>query len=78
MASTRKLLREEAGVKLFEVGEPKSYGRANGSHYRISTMRQNQPRVLADLAEAEDAFDLEVISSLQDPVVQKMMSQTEH
>lgn len=78
MASTRKLLREEAGVKLFEVGEPKSYGRANGSHYRISTMRQNQPRVLADLAEAEDAFDLEVISSLLDPVVQKMMGQTEH
>ena len=78
MASTRKLLREEAGVKLFEVDEPKSYGRANGSHYRISTMRQNQPRVLADLAEAEDAFDLEVISSLLDPVVQKMMRPTEH
>jgi hypothetical protein len=78
MASTRKLLREEAGVKLFEVGEPKSYGRANGCHYRISTMRQNQPRVLADLTEAEDAFDLEVIASLLDPVVQQMMSRTEH
>lgn len=53
MASTKKLLREEAGVRLFEVGEPKSYGRANGCHHRISTMRQNQPRVLADLAEAK-------------------------
>ena len=78
MASTRKLLREEAGVKLFEVGEPKSCGRANGCHYRISTMRQNQPRVLADLTEAEDTFDLEVIASLLDPVVQQMMSRTEH
>lgn len=73
MASTRKLLREEAGVKLFEIGEPKSYGRANGCHYRISTMRQNQPRVLADLTEAEDAFDLEVIASLLDPVVQQLI-----
>ena len=78
MASTRKLLREEAGVKLFEVGEPKSYGRANGCHYRISTMRQNQPRVLADLTEAEDAFDLEVFASLIYPVVQQMITRTEH
>lgn len=73
MASFKKLLREEAGVKLFEVGERKSYGRANGCHYRISTMRQNQPRVLADLTEAEDAFDLEVIASLLDPIVQKLI-----
>jgi len=78
MASTRKLLREEAGVKLFEIGEPKSYGRSSGSHYRISTLRRNQPRVLANLAEAQDAFDLEVIASLMDPVVQQMISGTEH
>lgn len=78
MASFKKLLREEAGVKLFEVEEPKSYGRPGGCHYRLSTMRQTQPRVLADLNEAEDAFDLEVISSLMDPVVQQMMSRTEH
>lgn len=74
MASTRKLLREEAGVKLFEVGEPKSFGRANGCHYRISTMRRNQPTVLADLTEAQDAFDLEVIASLMDPVVQHLIA----
>ncbi|MFA4950446.1 hypothetical protein [Brevundimonas sp.] len=74
MASTRKLLREEAGVKLFEVGEPKSFGKANGCHYRISTMRRNQPMVLADLTEAQDAFDLEVIASLMDPVVQHLIA----
>lgn len=74
MASTRKLLREEAGVKLFEVGEPKSFGKANGCHYRISTMRRNQPTVLADLTEAQDAFDLEVIASLMDPVVQHLIA----
>lgn len=78
MASIKKLLREQAGVKLYEVAEQKSYGRSNGCHYRISTMRQNQPRVLADIAQAEDAFDLEVIASLMDPVVQQMMSRTEH
>lgn len=78
MASFKKLLREEAGVKLFEVGERNAAGRPGGCHYRLSTMRQNQPRVLADLNEAEDAFDLEVISSLMDPVVQQMMSRTEH
>jgi hypothetical protein len=78
MSSTGKLLREEAGVKLIEVGEPKSYGRANGFHYRVSTLRRHQPRVLADLTEAQDAFDLEVIASLMDPVVQQMISRTEH
>lgn len=77
MASTRKLLREEAGVKLIEVGEPKSYGRADGSHYRVSTLRRNQPRVLAELTEAQDAFDLDVIGSLMDPVVQQIISRTE-
>ena len=78
MSSFRKLLRDEAGVQLFEVVESKSYSRGNGCHYRISTMRQKQPRVLADLTEAEDAFDLEVIASLMDPVVQRMMGRTEH
>ena len=78
MASFKKLLREKAGVRLFEVGEPKSFGRAGGCHYRLSTIRQNQPRVLADLTEAENAFDLEVVASLMDPVVQKMMSGPRH
>ena len=78
MASTRKLLREEAGVKRLEVGEPKSFGRASGSHYRISTLRRNQPGVLADLTEAQDAFDLDVIASLMDPIVQQMIRRAEH
>ncbi|PZN93279.1 MAG: hypothetical protein DCF30_21895 [Hyphomicrobiales bacterium] len=78
MASIKKLLREEAGVKLFKVGEPKSYGRAGGCHYRISMMRQNQPRGLADISETEDAFDPEVIASLMDRVVQQVMSRTQH
>ncbi|WP_295165486.1 hypothetical protein [uncultured Brevundimonas sp.] len=32
-------------------------------------MRKNQPRTFADEAEAEDAFDMEVIASLTDPVI---------
>jgi len=78
MASTRKLLRKEAGVKRRDVGEPETYGRASGSHYRISTRRRNPPRVLADLTEAQDAFDLDVTASLMDPIVQQMTSRTEH
>nr|WP_316630079.1 hypothetical protein [uncultured Brevundimonas sp.] len=32
-------------------------------------MRQNQPRTFADETEAEDAFDMEVIASLTDPII---------
>lgn len=78
MASTRKLLLEEAGVRLFEVEEPKSFGRANGFPYRIATVRTGQPRVLADRPEAENASELEVMASLVDPVVQKVTNSPRH
>jgi len=32
-------------------------------------MRQNQPRTFADQMQAEDAFDMEVIASLSDPII---------
>ncbi|WP_269219046.1 hypothetical protein [Brevundimonas vesicularis] len=37
-----------------------------------SELRQNQPRSFADETEVEDAFDMEVISSLTDPIIMDM------
>lgn len=73
---TRKTpLREAAGVKLIQVDEVMPDGvRVCATHYRISTLRPNQPRVLADRGLADEAFDLEVIASLSDPTVQRLIS----
>lgn len=70
-------LRESAGVRLVLCEEVSAADRVVSSHYRLSTMRANQPRVLAAEADAQDAFDLEVIASLADPVVQKIMQRSE-
>ncbi|UQV19640.1 hypothetical protein MU852_07885 [Brevundimonas albigilva] len=37
--------------------------------FKLSTYRPPQPRYIADLDEAEDAFAREVTASLQDPVI---------
>lgn len=68
-------LREASGVKLIQVDEVTPNGqRVKATHYRLSTLRPNQPRVLADRAAADDAFDLEVIASLADPTVQRLIT----
>lgn len=68
-------IREASGVKLVQVDEVSADGkRIRSTHYRLSTLRPNQPRVIADRGIADDAFDLEVISSLADPTVQRLMS----
>ena len=67
-------LKTEAGVKLTLVEEVTPMGTVRSQHYRLTTLRPTQPRVLAEKAAAEDAFDLEVIASLIDPVVQQMIT----
>ena len=67
-------LKAEAGVKLTLVEEVTPMGTVRRQHYRLTTLRANQPHVLAEQAAAEDAFDLEVIASLIDPVVQQMIT----
>lgn len=67
-------LKTEAGVKLTLVEEVTPMGTVRSQHYRLTTLRPNQPRVLADLDAAEDAFDLEVVASLLDPVVQQLIT----
>ncbi len=66
-------LKMEAGVKLTLVEEVTPQGTVRSQHYRLTTLRPNQPRVLAHREAAEDAFDLEVVASLLDPVVQRMI-----
>jgi hypothetical protein len=78
MASTRKLLLGEAGVRLFEVEEPKSFGRANGFPYRLTTVGPGQPRVSAERSEADNASEPEVTASLADTVVHKVTNSPRH
>ena len=66
-------LKAQAGVKLTLVEEVTPMGTVRSQHYRLTTLRPNQPRVLAHREAAEDAFDLEVVASLMDPVVQRMI-----
>lgn len=75
MPIRRTPLREASGVKLVQVDEVSPDGkRVRATHYRLSTLRPNQPRVIAERELADEAFDLEVISSLADPTVQKLVS----
>ena len=71
MAIKKTDLKTEAGVKLTLVEEITPMGTVRSQHYRLTTLRPNQPRVLAQREAAEDAFDLEVVASLLDPVVQR-------
>lgn len=67
-------LMEASGVKLVQVDDVSADGRrVRATHYRLSTLRPHQPRVMADRETAEEAFDLEVIASLGDPTVQRLV-----
>lgn len=69
-------LKAEAGVKLTLVEEVTPMGTVRSQHYRLTTLRPAQPRVLAHRDLAEDAFDLEVVASLMDPVVQRLIERS--
>lgn len=51
-------------------------GKVASTHYRLTTLRPNQPRVLADERSAMDAFGLEVMASLSDKTVQRLLLDT--
>ena len=68
-------LREISGARLVQVDEVSADAtRIRATHYRLSTLRPNPPRLIADEQEALTAFDLEVIASLADPVVSRALS----
>lgn len=74
MPMRRTPLRETQGVKLTQVDEVSADGtRVRSTHYRLTSLRPNPPKVLVDERDALDAFDLEVIASSADPVVQQMI-----
>ena len=68
MATRKTLIKSRAGVRLQRI-EHLARQQVVQSSWRLSTMRQNQPRTFADETEAEDAFDIEVIASLTDPII---------
>lgn len=71
MATRKTLIRARAGVRLQRI-EDLARQQVVQSSWRLSTPRQNPPRSFADETEAEDAFDMEVIASLTDPVIMDM------
>ncbi len=68
MAIRKTLIRSRAGVKLQRI-EHLARQQIVQSSWRLSTLRQNQPRTFADEIEAEDAYDIEVVASLTDPII---------
>lgn len=68
MATRKTLIKSRAGVRLQRI-EHLARQQIVKSSWRLSTMRQNQPRSFADEMEAEDAYDMEVVASLNDPII---------
>lgn len=56
-------LRAEAGFQLYEVVRRRDGGVLSRS-YRILPPGQRRPKILESLREAEDAFDLAIITTL--------------
>jgi len=71
MATRKTLIRSRAGVRLQRI-EHLARQQGGQSFWRLSTLRQTPPRAFADEMEAEDAFDMEVIASLTDPVIMNL------
>ena len=71
MATRKTLIKSRAGVRLHRI-EHLARQQVVQSSWRLSSLRQNQPRSFADETEAEDAFEMEVIASLTDPITMDM------
>lgn len=67
----KTLIKSQAGVRLERI-EDMAKGHKARSRFILSTYRPPQPRYFSDRPAAEDAFDLEVMVSLLDPVVIEM------
>ncbi|WP_292045725.1 MULTISPECIES: hypothetical protein [unclassified Brevundimonas] len=71
MATRKTLIRSRAGVRLQRIEQFARHQVVQAS-WRVSTLRQSPARLFADAVEAEDAFDMEVIAALTDPVILDM------
>ena len=72
MPTRRTLIRAATGVRLERVEKLSAQGKVQQEHFTLRTLRPNPPRIIAGERAALDAFDLEVIASLADPVVSRM------
>lgn len=72
MPTRKTLIKAQAGVRLQRIEELSARQKVLSQTYRLSTYREAQPRTFGDERDAEDAFDLEVVASLNDPVVVEM------
>lgn len=72
MGTRKTLIKSQAGVKLQRIEHLAGQQKVVQSSWRLSTLRANQPRSFADEIEAADAFDMEVIASLTDPIIMDM------
>ena len=68
MATRKTLIKSRAGVRLHRI-EHLARQQVVQSSWRLSSLCQNQPRSFADETEAEDAFDMEVVAALSDPII---------
>lgn len=72
VAIRRTLMKADAGVKLLQVETVSPRSVVTDTHYRLSTLRMNQPRMLADQQLALAAFDAEVAASKNDPTAMRL------
>lgn len=72
MPTRKTLIRSEAGVRLQRIEHLGAQQKVVQQRYSLSTLRRHAAVVFVDQAQAEDAFDLEVIAALTDPVVMDM------
>lgn len=63
------LLRSEAGVRLHRLERLGAHEEIASRTFRLASRRNGRPRAFADERAALDAFDLEVIAALSDPVI---------
>jgi len=68
MTTRKTFIKSRAGVRLQRIEHP-ARQQVVQSSWRLSTLRANQPRSFTNEAEAEDAFDMEVIAALTDPII---------
>ncbi len=73
MAVRHTLLKSQAGVRLELLERIGAHGAVLRAEYRLRSLRPVRLGRLTDRAAAEDAYDLEVVGCLMDPIVQDMI-----
>jgi hypothetical protein len=71
MAVRKTPLKFDTGVCLTRVDEIRGE-KVRATHYRLTTLRPAQPRVIADIGLAESAYAREVAGSKMDPIAVRL------